>query len=615
MLEDAKLHYVDSAEEAAAFVQWAAGIANRSAPVAIDTETTGLKWWTPRFTRLLQLGIENEAWAVDIERWRGAAEQALAYLVAARCSIIMHNAAFDMHALEADGFPVPQWVDVHDTKLAHHLIIPHAAHSLKPMSASYFGNEVYKGQGELDARAKELGYSKADKWALINTREPSYWVYACMDTILTFRAAQLIFRELRAIGMVPQYEAAMAYREVMYRAESRGLIVDGDWTSDLRESWIREAVLLADQLEAAGIQNPLSNKQVTEALEDLEWEPDEFTPTGAAKLDKVILSQLSAARPEWAHVADKILRYRRITKWISGYLDPFLNELGPDGRLHFSVNVFAARTGRDSIQHPAMQTLPSRDEGAWQIRRCIMPSIGNHIWAVDYNSQEARSFAHYSQDPGMLACIRRGDDLYRFAAEVIYGDTTITKNDPRRGLTKVNLLAFSYGAGVDKLSKTSGLSTPETEQFIRRLFQEFPNVRDLTGDHSIGGDYPGSPAIVAAERGAVDGLRYVLTKSGRRFSVPSDDELYKCVNGLMQGSGADILHEAVIRLDQLGYGDTIMLPVHDELLFDLPAGVEGEYAAREVQQIMEDHSMSVPITTELTGPLDSWGRKYMPEAS
>ncbi len=83
----------------------------------------------------------------------------------------------------------------------------------------------------------------------------------------------------------------------------------------------------------------------------------------------------------------------------------------------------------------------------------------------------------------------------------------------------------------------------------------------------------------------------------------------------MQGSGADILHEAVVRLDQLGYGDAIVVPVHDEIIFDLPAGVEGEYAARECASIMEDHTLSVPITTELSGPYHSWGDKYREEES
>ena len=609
MFDDVTLHYVDSVDDARDFVAWAAGLANRRASLAVDTETTGLKWWTAHFVRLVQFGTATEAWALDVERWRGAIEQALTMIVDAECPVIMHNCAFDMHALEADGFPFPHWRNVHDTMFMSHLLAPHESHSLKPLGGRLFGNAAFYGQGALKALFKRTGTD----WATVDTREPDYWVYGNMDTVLTYKAAELLTQELRTHGMTELYQREMAVREILYRAEKRGLLVDPEWTSTLRHQWTLEAVNLAATLEGAGIKNPLSNLQVTAVLEQLEWEPDEWTPSGAVKLDKVILNQLAAERPEWAHVAEPLLRYRRITKWISSYLDPFLTERDANDRIHMSIRSMQARTGRMSITEPAMQTLPSRDDGAWMIRRAIKASPGHSIFAVDYNSQEARTFAHYSQDPGMIAAINRGDDLYRYAAEVIYSDPSITKADHRRSMTKVNMLAFTYGAGVEKLSKTSGLSYAETEAFVRRLFDVFPNVRNLTGDHAIGGDYPGAPAIAAAHRGQDEGLRYVLTKSGRRFSVPNDFELYKCVNGLCQGSGADVLKDAIVRLDQLGFGDNIILPVHDELLFEFPDGEEGALMAREAATSMEDRSLSVPLTTEMTGPFETWGHHYMPE--
>lgn len=609
MLDDATLHYVDSAEDAYAFLGWIYNLAGLT-PVAVDTETTGLAWWTDRFTRLVQFGTLTEGWALDVVRWRGAIEQALDCLVKAKNPIIMHNCAFDMHALEEDGFPVPSWQNVHDTKVMSHLLIPHESHSLKPLAARLFGNEAYAGQNALKALFKRTGTT----WATVDTREPDYWVYGVMDTILTCRVAAVLGPALREAGMTTLYEREMAVREILYRSETRGMLLDMEWVHDLKAKWTYEAVALADTLERAGIENPRSNTQVTAVLEQLEWEPDEWTPAGAVKLDKRILAGLAVLRPEWANIAVPLLRYRRLTKWVGSYLDNMIDGADSNGRIHPTINPLEARTGRMSITWPlAAQTLPSRDDGAWMIRRCVLPESGQALYAVDYSSQEARLFAHYSQDPGMIAAINRGDDLYRYAAEVIYSDPTITKDDPRRGDTKVNLLAFTYGAGVEKLSQTSGLSVPETDAFVRRLFDVFPNVRDLTGDNAIGGQYPGQPALVAADRGNTDGLRYVLTKSGRRFSVPNDMELYKCVNGIMQGGGADILKDAIIRLDAMGYSDNIILPVHDELVITAPQGADGEYAAREIASLMEDHSLSVPITTELSGPYDSWGQKYQPK--
>lgn len=612
MLDDAELHYVDSLADAEAFLTFIRNLG--TGPVAVDTETTGLKYWTPGFVRLVQFGVATEGWALDTERWRGVIEEALTILIARGNNFLMHNCAFDMHALEGDGYPAPLWANVHDTMFVHHMLIPHEAHALKPVAASYFGNAAYAGQSALWNLAKSKGWSKDEMWALVDTRERDYWVYAVMDTILTYRIAQIMMPQLREAGLTPQYERDMVVREIHYRGEARGLNIDRDWATDLRKQWTCEAVGLAKQLELAGVENPRSNAQVTAVLEDLEWEPDEFTPTGAAKLDKVVLAQLMQ-HPTFGPVAEPLIRYRRISKWISAYLDPFIDDVDTNGRIHHSIRVLQARTGRDSITGPPMQTLPARDDGSWMIRRCIRADEGHALYCADFNGQEARVFAHFSQDPAMLETIRKGDDLYRFAASVIYNDPSITKDSELRGLTKVLLLAFTYGAGVDKLAKTSGLSHEDTQAFIYRLFEAFPNVRRLTGDHAIGGNDVGEPARVAAERGFREGLRYVNTSGGRRFSVPNDDELYKMVNGLCQGSGADILKDAVVRLDQLGFGDNIVLPVHDELVFQFPIGDDGYRAAQEAAKVMEDYSLSVPITTDVKGPFPNWGTAYEKDAA
>jgi DNA polymerase-1 len=603
-MDDAVLHYVDSLEDANHFLVWVNCL---EGSVAIDTETVGLEWWTHPFVRLVQFGTADEGWALDTLRWRGVIEEALQRITDRELFVVFHNCAFDMHALEEDGYPVPAWRNVHDTMFVHHLLYPHESHSLKPVAASLFGTGAYAGQNNLKALMKRTGTD----WATVDTREPDYWAYGVMDTVLTYRVAQLLMPELRAAGFLPQYEKAMARREIMSRSEKRGLRVDREWATDLRNQWTIEAVHLADTLQAAGIENPRSNMQVTAALELLDWEPNEFTPTGAAKLDKVILSQLAAAHPEWADVAVPLLRYRRITKWISAYLDPFIENVDSNGRLHHSIRTLRAVTGRDSITEPAMQTLPARDDGAWAIRACIIPDEGHVFYCVDYSSQEPRCFAHYSQDPGMRAALLAGEDLYTYVSRVIYNDPTITKSDDRRSTVKIIMLAFTYGAGIDKLSQASGLRKDETEAFVRRLFDLFPGVRKLTGDHVIGGDYIGEPALAARHRLHSEGLAYILTKGGRRFSVANETDLYRCVNGLMQGSGADILGDAIIRLDQLGYGDCIVLPIHDEILFQFPEG-DAQRMAEECAEIMCDYSLTVPLTTELSGPYRSWGHKYLP---
>jgi DNA polymerase I-like protein with 3'-5' exonuclease and polymerase domains len=191
---------------------------------------------------------------------------------------------------------------------------------------------------------------------------------------------------------------------------------------------------------------------------------------------------------------------------------------------------------------------------------------------------------------------------------MVWSDPSIQKSDPRRSTAKVILLAFTYGAGVPRLSEASGLSHLETEQFLGKLFAAFPTVRDLTGDHAVGGGYPGAPAISAKERGQAEGLAYIMTGGGRRFSMPSD-ETYKAVNGLMQGTGADVLKSAIVRLDQAGLSQYIIAPVHDEVVFSFPKD-EDEQMAKAASAAMEDHDWEIPLTVDTSGPFSHWGGAY-----
>lgn len=590
-----QVHYVDDTASAEAFLSWVRSLRE---PVAIDSETTGLEWWSRDFTRLLQFGTRDEGWAVGVWEWRTVAAEAMQIVVDAGLPCLFHNAKFDAHAIEVAGFASPLWENIHDTRIMHHLLWPHYSHSLKPIAEAKWGRQATVGQQMLNKVKADNGWD----WASIPTATPEYWAYAVMDTVLTRRLWDDLYPQVRE-HYLPQYEREMAAQAIAHRAECRGLRIDLGYTEALLHSWNIEAVALAAQLEQAGIKNPLSNRQVEKVLRDLEWEPDEFTPKGAAKLDKVVLKQLER---EFPGIATPLMRYKRITKWSTVYLKKFLSSADSRGYVHASINTMEARTGRMSITGPPLQTLPSGDPA---IRTCVLPDDGMKLWAVDYQAQEARLFVNYAKDPVLAEVILQGGDLYTHFSQAVYNDPSIIKSDPRRSMMKVMVLAFFYGAGVERLSLITDLPHSEIADILKRLFYNFPSVATLTGDHAIGGVNRGLPATRAGERYASEGLAYVLTPGGRRFSMEPDG-LFKATNGIMQGGGADCIKCAMVRLDAAGLSDSIVVPVHDELVVQLPDSPEGAEMAHEVAKIMEDHSYHVPLLTELSGPYDNWGAKY-----
>lgn len=597
-LDDVVLRKVETVADAEEFLRW---LGERREVLSIDTETTGLEWWTARFTRLVQFGDTETGWTLSVRDWRGLIKVALDYLVADGTQIVFHNAQFDMHALENEGLPTPAWYNVHDSVVVHHLANPPASHRLKSIGDSIWpGASV--GQALLTAGFRKYGWN----WATVPEEFEPYGLYAALDTVLTARVFVIYMAEVRRCGMLPAYEREMAHISMIFRCEKRGLLIDGPYAVQLRDYWGYEREVLRTALAQHGIVNPNSNAQVFEALNEGGWDPEEFTPTGQPKLDKQVLAEIIRELGVPGEIAQMILSYRRMTKWSSAYLDAFLGARSDDrGYVHPSIKTMGARTGRESITGPPLQTLPR--EAA--IRHCIMPYPGDQLYTVDYDAQELRLFGHYANEPRLRQLFLEGHDPHEYTAHLVYGLPLdqVGKGSAYRDTAKNSRYARLYGAGNARIAATASASTvasggvavteADIESFMRRLDQEFPGERAFI-------NYLDE---IGRQRLADHGVAYVTTWGGR-FMPADADKIYTLLNFLIQGSAADILKDRSNRLDKAGYGDWVMLPVHDELLFSVPPG--GEEYMPEIKSIMECDEFSIPLTCEVSGPYDRWGRKY-----
>lgn len=594
-LASVQLRTVDSPDTAAEFLRW---LGERRPVLAIDTETTGLEWWTPHFARLVQFGDAETGWTVSVRDWRGVADMALQRYEGA---VVMHNAKFDQHTLEGEFGRIVPWHLLHDTLALHHLENPARAHGLKPASVAAFGPAAAVGEKWLKSEMSKNNWT----WATVPEDFEPYGLYAALDTVLTARLFEELHRSVFARGMGSAYEVEMGNIALTYRTERRGMRIDPVYSLALRDAWAAELAGLRTELALHGIENPNSGKQVAKALEWGGWDPEEFTETGLPKLDKEILGGIMRELGVPAEIAAKVQRFRRLTKWTSAYLNTFLGRSDDRWHVHPSINTLAARTGRESITGPPLQTLPRGSE----IRHAILPEEGEHLYAVDYDSQELRLFAHFSNETAMIEAFRAGMDPHKLTASMVYGVEQADVTKPQRDTAKNTRYARLYGAGPAKIASTASASTVasggeivtehEIVQFIARLEAEFPGEALFTKqlDH------------IGRQRLADDGVGYVWTWGGR-FMPADPDKLYSLLNYLIQGSAADLLKRKKIALDNAGYGDWIIAPVHDELLFSVPPDAADEM--HKVKEIMEEHdAFRVPLTCELSGPFSTWGWKYV----
>lgn len=578
------LTLVDDVPTAERFLSW---LGERRPVLAIDTETTGLEWWTPHFTRLVQFGDGEQGWAVSVRDWRGVIAIALDRIKDE--PVVYHNAKFDAHALEVEGLTVPEHRRSHDTYIMHHLLDPGNRHDLKGLLEQRYGDIAGVGSRMLKLRMHD---TKTD-WATIDERDPVYWAYAALDTVLTARLAEDLWPKVQPWR--EQYDREMAYLWIMYDAEKRGMRVDPTYAEILRTEWLSRAATLADGLKEEGIKNPNSNKQITDALEAAGWEPDEWTPSGAVKLDKAILLQLQREFP--GDMAERILEFRRLLKWSKTYLLPFAES---GGTVHPSIRTLGARTGRSSVSGPPIQQLPSKGTGGKLIRQAVLPfAESQRLYAVDYDAQELRLHAHFSNSTHMIEAFRQGIDPHSFTASLAYKVAIEDVQKFQRDPAKNTRYAKLYGAGNPKIAATAGVPVEVIDEVVAAIDAAFPEERVFSE----------TLEAVANQRWADEGIPYVVSSGGRRV-IGDGEKLYALLNYLIQGSAADILKDKVIELSAAGLDQHIVIPVHDELLFSFPMD-DGDELVREAAGIMEElEAFKVPLTVGASGPFSTWGDHY-----
>lgn len=577
---EANVHRVTCVEDALELKRW---LGERRDILAVDTETTGLDTTRDRL-RLVQLGDTETGWAIAAEDWRGFLRDTLNTYEGL---VVGHNLKFDLHFLSKLGvrFNPSQ---LHDTALAASVLWPASRIGLKHLATKYIDPTAAVGELMLDKAMNENKWT----WATIPLEHPAYWAYGALDTVLTARLYSLLRGQLEERGLVPTYELECAVSDVLFRMERRGIQLDLHHVNANYEALLQYARDMERWGQSTyGVQLG-SNPKVVERLLFDGVVLSQRTDKGAFSLDEDVLRSL-AGHP----LADAVLSYRKSVKVANTYLRNFREMADLDGRLHCSIRQMGARTGRMSITDPALQTLP-RDNVV--VRDAFIPSEGNALLTADYSAMEMKVFAHFAQDERMVARINEGVDLHTITAQAVYGTMTPTKQ--QRQVAKNANFTRIYGGGARKFALTAGITEEEAQTFYRRLDEEFPAARRFMK----------TVEATARERLVTEGRAYVRTVAGRECEA-DEDSLYKLVNYIIQGSCADLLKQKLLELDYAGLGDVMVLPIHDEVLIDVPVEDVPE-VTRTLEEVMPVTNLSVTLDIEVDGPLARWGDKYRASA-
>ncbi len=384
---------------------------------------------------------------------------------------------------------------------------------------------------------------------------------------------------------------------VLFEMEQEGFGMDTSTLQELGtqfsaeiESLRQEVYRLTDERDF----NLNSPKQLGEVLFDkLGLPAGKKGKAGAYSTDASVLEGLSDLHP----AIEPLLRYRKIAKLQSTYIEGLQKLIDKTGRVHTTFDQTAAVTGRISSQEPNLQNIPIRSEEGREIRKAFVAREGFQLLDADYSQIELRVLAHLSNDPAMKDAFGKGQDIHTRTAAEVYGVPIEKVTASQRRSAKAVNFGIVYGISGFGLARNIGISRKEADAFIATYFERYPGVHAFM-EQMVKLGY---------------GRGYAETMLGRRRDLPElSSPNYNvrafgeraAMNTPVQGTAADIIKLAMVRVrDGLrsgGYKARLILQVHDELVVECPVGEEMS-VSRLIQEAMEKVvALSVPLVAEVS---------------
>ena len=574
---------------------------------AVDTETTALDYLEARLVGLSFAVRAGHAWYVPVGHVAPDTpaqlplERVLAVLGPlladpARPKILQH-AKYDMHVLANHGITL-QGV-VHDTMLASYVLDATATrHNLGDLAQHYLGRDSISFESIAGKGVKQVTFDHVP----LDQAAP----YAGEDADLTLQLADLFDARLAETPALRHLldDLELPVQRVLQGMERHGTLIDPErlklqsLTLASRLHWLEQrAYEIAGETFNLG-----SPKQLGVILfEKLGIPGGKKTATGQYSTAEDVLEQLDHELPR------VLLEHRSLAKLKGTYTDKLPEMIhAATGRVHTSYHQAVAATGRLSSSDPNLQNIPIRTEEGRRIRQAFVAPPGHVLLAADYSQIELRIMAHLSRDEGLLRAFRDGVDVHRATAAEVLGITVDeVTGDQRRAAKAVNF-GLIYGMSAFGLARQLDISRGEAQDYIGRYFARYPGVQD----------YMERTRHQAAELGYVEtlfGRRLYLRDIRASKPVLRQAAERAAINAPMQGTAADIIKRAMLRVDAAlrheGLKAVMVMQVHDELVLEVPQAEVPAVTTLLKREMAAAAELAVPLEVEV-GVGASWDEAH-----
>lgn len=296
-------------------------------------------------------------------------------------------------------------------------------------------------------------------------------------------------------------------------------------------------------------------------------------------------------------VVTLILEYRMLTKLYSTYIEGLKNNIMADGKIHTIYTQTLTRTGRLSSIEPNLQNIPIRNEYGRLIRKSFISEDNSLLLSSDYSQIELRVFSHLANIDSMKEAFNNKIDIHTHTASLVYkvDINDVTKN-MRRNAKAVNF-GIIYGISSYGLSQDLGISVKEARDFINNYYDTYPGIKEYMNKEIQEAYNCGYVKTIMNRKRVINELKntnHNIRSMGERMAL----------NTPIQGSSADILKMAMIKIDQeftnKNLKSKMLLQIHDELIFNV-VNEEVDIVKNIVKDTMENiYKLSVPLEVDMS---------------
>ncbi len=581
----------------AEFDRWLDSI-QRADWIALDTETTSLEYMDAQLVGISLCAEAGTACYIPLaHHYPGAPQQLEREMVLKRLKPLLEDPAirkigqnikYDYHVLlnydiELQGLE-------HDTMLESYVLNSTATrHNMNDLARYYLNRDTIHYEDVAGKGAKQIGFDQVDLDQALT--------YAAEDADVTLQLHETLLDRLEdEAALLKVYrDIEMPLIPVLARMEHYGVRIDSALLQQQGQEIDQQLQQIQQQIFALADAsfNLSSPKQIQEILfERMQLPVIRKTSKGQPSTAEDVLEELAKEY----EIPRLLLEHRSLNKLKTTYIDKLPKQINlATGRIHTSYQQAVASTGRLSSTNPNLQNIPIRNEQGRRIREAFIAAQGYRIMALDYSQIELRIMAHLSADENLLKAFDQGLDVHRAtAAEVFAVATDSVTADQRRAAKAINF-GLIYGMSAFGLARQLDIGRNEAQQYVDLYFQRYPGVRA----------YMENTRAQAHEQG------FVETVYGRRLYLPelkssnAQRRQYAertAINAPMQGTAADIIKRAMIRVDEWLRNDGVkarmIMQVHDELVFEVEEQVIDSYEKNLTELMTSSAQLTVGLEVD-----------------